>query len=197
MIMSGNKRTRLSPEGRRNQLLDTARDLLLKKGFSGFTMEALATEAGVSNPLVYKYFDTRLELLQELWTREYERYSRSVREQLSKAENFEDIVRLFVNLNFTELSLGEITHILGSQPELREVTKAKQKSNQRGTGLFLVNTVEEMYHLTPSQASHLVVLASGASIEAARHYARYGGSRRKMVEDTVSFILNGVEAFKT
>ena len=195
--MNSKKRIRLSPEGRRNQLLDSARDLIQDQGFSGFTMEALATEAGVSNPLVYKYFDTRLELLQELWTREYERYSRSVREQLSKAENFEDIVRLFVNLNFTELSLGEITHILGSQPELREVTKAKQKSNQRGTGLFLVNTVEEMYHLTPSQASHLVVLASGASIEAARHYARYGGSRRKMVEDTVSFILNGVEAFKT
>ena len=195
--MNGKKRIRLSPEGRRNQLLDSARDLIQDQGFSGFTMEALATEAGVSNPLVYKYFDTRLELLQELWTREYERYNRNVREQLTKAENFEDIVRLFVNLNFTELSLGEITHILGSQPELREVTKAKQKSNQRGTGLFLVNTVEEMYHLTPSQATHLVVLASGASIEAARHYARYGGSRRKMVEDTVSFILNGVEAFKT
>ena len=195
--MNGKKRIRLSPEGRRNQLLDSARDLIQDQGFSGFTMEALATEAGVSNPLVYKYFDTRLELLQELWTREYERYNRNVREQLTKAENFEDIVRLFVNLNFSELSLGEITHILGSQPELREVTKAKQKSNQRGTGLFLVNTVEEMYHLTPSQATHLVVLASGASIEAARHYARYGGSRKKMVEDTVNFILNGAEAFRT
>ena len=195
--MNSKKRIRLSPEGRRNQLLDSARDLIQDQGFSGFTMEALASEAGVSNPLVYKYFDTRLELLQELWTREYERYNRNVREQLTKAENFEDIVRLFVNLNFTELSLGEITHILGSQPELREVTKAKQKSNQRGTGLFLVNTVEEMYHLTPSQATHLVVLASGASIEAARHYARYGGSRKKMVEDTVNFILNGAEAFRT
>ena len=195
--MNSKKRIRLSPEGRRNQLLDSARDLIQDQGFSGFTMEALATEAGVSNPLVYKYFDTRLELLQELWTREYERYNRNVREQLTKAENFEDIVRLFVNLNFTELSLGEITHILGSQPELREVTKAKQKSNQRGTGLFLVNTVEEMYHLTPSQATHLVVLASGASIEAARHYARYGGSRKKMVGDTVNFILNGAEAFRT
>ena len=195
--MNSKKRIRLSPEGRRNQLLDSARDLIQDQGFSGFTMEALATEAGVSNPLVYKYFDTRLELLQEPWTREYERYNRNVREQLTKAENFEDIVRLFVNLNFTELSLGEITHILGSQPELREVTKAKQKSNQRGTGLFLVNTVEEMYHLTPSQATHLVVLASGASIEAARHYARYGGSRKKMVEDTVNFILNGAEAFRT
>ena len=195
--MNGKKRIRLSPEGRRNQLLDSARDLIQDQGFSGFPMEALATEAGVSNPLVYKYFDTRLELLQELWTREYERYNRNVREQLTKAENFEDIVRLFVNLNFTELSLGEITHILGSQPELREVTKAKQKSNQRGTGLFLVNTVEDMYHLTPSQATHLVVLASGASIEAARHYATYGRSRKKMVEDTVNFILNGAEALRT
>ena len=29
-------------------------------------MDRLATEAGVSNPLIYKYFDTRLQLLQEL-----------------------------------------------------------------------------------------------------------------------------------
>ena len=195
--MSGKKRTRLSPEDRRNQLLDSARDLILNRGFSGFTMEALATEAGVSNPLVYKYFDTRLDLLQVLWTREYERYVLSVREQLSKAENFEDVVRLFVNLNFKELSLGGITHILGAQPELREVTKEKQKENIRGTGQFLVNTVEEMYHLTPSQAGHLIALASGASIEAGRHHARYGGSRKKMIETTVSFILNGVKAFKT
>ncbi|MEH6559604.1 MAG: TetR/AcrR family transcriptional regulator [Oceanicoccus sp.] len=195
--MSGKKRTRLSPEVRRNQLLDSARDLLLNQGFSGFTMESLASEAGVSNPLIYKYFDTRLVLLQELWAREYERYALRVREELSQAENFEDVVRLFVDLNFRQLSLGGITHILGALPELREVTKEKQKDNVRKTGLFLVNTVEEMYHLTPSQAGHVIALASGASIESARHYARYGGSRKKMVEDTVSFILNGVEAFKT
>ena len=106
-------------------------------------------------------------------------------------------MRLFVNLNFKQLSLGGITHILGAQPELHEVTKERQRENVRKTGRFLVNTVEEMYHLKPSQASHVIALASGASIEAARHYARYGGSRKKMVEDTVSFILNGVEAFKT
>ena len=195
--MSSKKRTRLSPEGRRNQLLDSARDLLLKEGFSGFTMDALASEAGVSNPLIYKYFDTRLVLLQDLWAREYESYALSVREELSKAENFDDVVRLFVNLNFKQLSLGGITHILGAQPELHEVTKERQSENVRKTGRFLVNTVEEMYHLKPSQASHVIALASGASIEAARHYARNGGSRKKMVEDTVSFILNGVEAFKT
>jgi AcrR family transcriptional regulator len=195
--MGGVKRTRLSPEGRRNQLMDTARDLLLKKGFSGFTMDALAFEAGVSTPLIYKYFDTRLELLQELWAREYDSYARSVREELSEAEDFEDVVRVFVNLNFKQLTQGGIAHILAEQPEIHEVTKGRQKDNLRSTGLFLVTSVEEMYHLTPSQAGHVIALASGASIESARHYARYGGSPKKMVEDTVRFILNGVEAFKT
>ena len=38
--MSGKKRTRLSPEDRRNQLLDSARDLIQRQGISGFTMEA-------------------------------------------------------------------------------------------------------------------------------------------------------------
>ena len=195
--MGGVKRTRLSPEGRRNQLMDTARDLLLKKGFSGFTMDALAFAAGVSTPLIYKYFDTRLELLQELWAREYDSYARSVREELSEAEDFEDVVRVFVNLNFKQLTQGGIAHILAEQPEIHEVTKGRQKDNLRSTGLFLVTSVEEMYHLTPSQAGHVIALASGASIESARHYARYGGSPKKMVEDTVRFILNGVEAFKT
>ena len=195
--MGGVKRTRLSPEGRRNQLMDTARDMLLKKGFSGFTMDALAFEAGVSTPLIYKYFDTRLELLQELWAREYDSYARSVREELSEAEDFEDVVRVFVNLNFKQLTQGGIAHILAEQPEIHEVTKGRQKDNLRSTGLFLVTSVEEMYHLTPSQAGHVIALASGASIESARHYARYGGSPKKMVEDTVRFILNGVEAFKT
>ncbi|MDC0939598.1 helix-turn-helix domain containing protein, partial [Pseudomonadales bacterium] len=86
--MSGKKRTRLSPEDRRNQLLDSARDLIQRQGISGFTMEALAAEAGVSNPLVYKYFDTRLKMLQELWVREYARYTSNVYEQISKAESF-------------------------------------------------------------------------------------------------------------
>ena len=195
--MSRNKRTRLSPEGRRNQLLDSARDLLLRKGISGFTMDALAFEAGVSTPLIYKYFETRLELLQNLWTREYETYVLSVRDELAKAENFEDVVRVFVNLNFKQLTQGGIAHILAEQPEIHEVTKGRQKDNLRSTGLFLVTTVEDMYHLTPSQAGHVIALASGASIESARHYARYGGSPKKMIEDTVRFILNGVEAFKT
>ena len=54
--MGQTTRRRLSPADRRNQLLDSARDIIVQQGLSTLTMEQLATEAGVSNPLIYKYF---------------------------------------------------------------------------------------------------------------------------------------------
>ena len=80
--MNQKKRTRLSPEDRRQQLLDSAREIVQDQGLSSLTMEALARHAGVSNPLVYKYFDARLSLLQELLAREHERFTTNVREKL-------------------------------------------------------------------------------------------------------------------
>jgi AcrR family transcriptional regulator len=65
-LMVQKKRTRLSKEGRRSQLLDTTATIIEDMGFSGFTMETLAKVAGVSNPLVYKYFDSRQEIFKEL-----------------------------------------------------------------------------------------------------------------------------------
>jgi hypothetical protein len=56
--------------------------------------------------------------------------------------------------------------------------------------------VSETYYLTQPQAVHVISLASGASQAAARHYARDGGDRKKLVEDTISFVIKGVEAFK-
>jgi len=46
----------------------------LSRGFSSLTIEAVAKEADVSNPLIYKYFDTRLALLRELLGRELIRF---------------------------------------------------------------------------------------------------------------------------
>lgn len=178
------------------QLLDSARTIIQEQGLSSFTMESLAVEANVSKPLVYKYFDSRLGLLQELWTREYERFSSNFQQHISQVENFEDVVRIFANLNFDEASLGNIIHILGAQPDVREVTLEEEKSNSRWIARYLVKTVKDMYHLTPKQAELLVVMGSGASQAAARHYGQHGGNRKKMIEATVQFIVDGIESFE-
>jgi len=46
---------RLSAE-RRNRIVDSARHLILRNGFKGTTMEAIAREAGVAKPTLYAYF---------------------------------------------------------------------------------------------------------------------------------------------
>ncbi len=175
------------------QLLDSAATFIQEHGLSGFTMEALANEAGVSNPLIYKYFDTRLDLLQELLSREYARYTREMREKLDNANNFEEIVTIFVTANYEEGRKGSILHILRNQPDIK-VAIEKEESKQRvQTGKFLNEKLSESYPVTQLQAEQILVMGSGASQAAG---ARFGSSRKNkeaLIADTVRFILAGFD----
>ena len=188
------KRTRLSPEDRRIQLLESAKALILSKGLSSFTMEGLAREAGVSQPLVYKYFDTRLTLLQELLQRESGQFDSQLREQVSKAKNYDELLRLFVSANFVQFSSSNIVYVLREQPDVFSVIAENDRRQHRATAKFLVKTLADEFALTRQQAEQSVVLASGASQTAAAHYNRYGGDRDAMIANTVKFISSGIRA---
>jgi len=180
---------RLSPAARRNQLLDCARSIIVTRGLSGLTMDLLATQAGVSNPLIYKYFDTRLQLLQELLVREFEAFSESVREQLAGVEDYRDVVRVHVETNFRQFEDGNVVSVLLGQPDVRAVIKDKG----RNPGPLLVRDLAKRYQIDRSLAEHLIVLSSGASLAAAEHYSRYGGDKTKLIDKTAQFIFGGIE----
>ncbi|WP_341238127.1 TetR/AcrR family transcriptional regulator [uncultured Limnobacter sp.] len=54
---------RLSPEKRKAEILQAAHRLLVREGLSGFSLDAVAREAGVANSLPRHYFGTYGELL--------------------------------------------------------------------------------------------------------------------------------------
>lgn len=193
--MASKKRIRLSPEARRTQLLDSAATFIQQRGLSNFTMDALAREAGVSNPLIYKYFDTRLELLQELLSREFDAYNNNVREQVAGAGNYEDITRIFVALNFEQALKGDILSLLRNQPDIRVAIEGKAVAQERRTGKFLIEKLAESYPMTSKQAEHLVIMAAGASQAAAQRYCKSKRNKRKLIEDTVRFIFGGMGDF--
>lgn len=56
-------RRRLSPEHRRRQLLTVAYEILDEAGPQGVKISEVAARAGVSRPLVYRFYDNRTELL--------------------------------------------------------------------------------------------------------------------------------------
>ena len=183
-------RRRLSPAERRNQLLDCTREIIVKHGLSTLTMEKLATEAGVSNPLIYKYFDTRLQVLQQLLSREYQAFRNSVKDNFTKVDSYREAVRGYVEVNFQQFAGGDVLSILFGQPDVRQVI-VKEEGPRHAP--FFINQLARQYSIDKRMAQRIIVLASGASLAAAEHYSRYGGDREAQIEETVTFIFGGIE----
>ena len=188
------KRTRLSPDARRSQLLDSAREIIADQGVSSLTMELVAIESGVSNPLIYKYFDTRLSMMQELLVRELDDFETELDLRLREAKDYSDIVEIFVRVNFEQAERNNVLNILSNQPDIRRSTGSAQKARRKRFLKYLIDGLKDVYSMTPSKATRILVMASGASRAAAENYRRYGGQKNVQIQDVKAFILAGIGA---
>lgn len=187
-------RTRLSPEKRKRQLLDTASTMIVNDGLQRFTMEALAREAGVTPPLVYNYFANRPELLQALLAQEYRTFNAQIRDDIQQAQSFEEIVLVFIKSNFDHFTAGNILQILQSQPEILIAIRDEQRSNMRQTAEYLVSITAKSFQLTMAEAELVSTMSSGASMAAAQHAARHDLDQSETIELAVTYVLGGMKA---
>src|SRR5437763_12004161 len=72
---------RMAPAERREQLIDSALEVILEQGYGGVSIEAIARRAGVTRPVVYDHFPNLGRLLHALVERE-ERISLQQLEQV-------------------------------------------------------------------------------------------------------------------
>lgn len=186
------QRRRLSPDERRDHLLDVTQAVILESGLNSFTMDVLARNAGVSNTLAYKYFDTRLELLQTLLLREYQRFFGSLKRDLNLVPDFHSMVVKVVTANFDETSKGSIIPILRDQSDVDAVLLNKEDDHLK-VARMIVKRVQNQYGIGERQARMVTKFASGASYAAAEFYLENGGDRDKLIESAVEFILAGIE----
>ena len=186
-------RTRLTPEARQDQLLDTARAMVIEQGLQSFTMEGLAKAAGVSAPLVYNYFPNRQDLLQALLKREYRRYVDNIVQASGAAEDFKDLVRVAVTSNFDHQAPGNLLPMLLSQPEISIAVQAEQTRDRRKSATFLVRRAAKQYRLTQREAQLVISMASGASIAAAELSKSANLYREDAIDSAINFIMAGIE----
>ena len=189
-------RKRLSTEARCTQLLDVTRELILEHGLNSFTMELLARKAGVSNPLVYKYFSTRLVLLQSLLQREFDFFYGSLLTRLNQTDDFVAVVHIFVSINFDQESNGKILPILLNLADVAKVLGTVGPKAQNKVSNILVDSIMKAYGVTRKQARVMAKIASGTSIAAAENFSVVGGNREQTIDSAVQFILGGLETFK-
>ena len=175
------------------QLLDCAGRIVLDKGLSQFTIDALAKAAAVSTPLIYKYFDTRVDILQALLVRETEQFAAALKQQLEQSGTYEDIVRMFVAINFDSVRAGTLLSVLISQPDVRS---GLGTSGLDWVNRALVERTAQEFGFSVARAKQLVPMGSAASRSAAKQFSRAGGDREAAVDDTVRFILAAFDAFE-
>jgi AcrR family transcriptional regulator len=191
--MSAKPRTRLSPSARIDQLLDVAKQMIISDGLQSFTVESLARTAAVSSPLVYNYFSSRQALLQALLEREDREIGSALSSEVSKANSFEEVIRMFVANNFDYQAPGNIVPVLLSQPEIADSIRELRKQQGMQTAAYLVENTAKTYKLTVEQAQLAVTMSSGASIAAAEWVAMGTLDRKQAIDMALAYIKAGME----
>ncbi|MET0929816.1 MAG: helix-turn-helix domain-containing protein [Aeromicrobium sp.] len=100
---------RMSAEDRRELVLDAAMRAFGSTGYAGTTTDAVAREAGVSQPYVVRIFGTKLDLFLEVFDRSTRRIMAGFQDVIDDGpfdpDSDEDWSRL--GLRYTELVLGD------------------------------------------------------------------------------------------
>jgi len=117
---------------KREQIASAARRLFLEQGYAGTSMDAVATEAGVSKQTLYVYFPAKLDLLRSIFDEEMTAIASGepALPQLHTVDDLRNLLlgfaaRLTNNLlhpdavSLVRLTLGEAFRI----PELRETIR--------------------------------------------------------------------------
>jgi AcrR family transcriptional regulator len=93
--MSGATAKRLPKAERRNQLLETALDIVCEEGTDALTLGRLAERAGVSKPIAYEHFGTRSGLLIALARQVDEQQTAALLDALKRTrQRLADVVRV-------------------------------------------------------------------------------------------------------
>jgi AcrR family transcriptional regulator len=131
------RRTRLSPEVRRDQLLDAAAAVIADEGTQAMTMERVAARGGVSKALVYRYFGTRSALLVELYERESD--TQPLADRIRGARTFEDRLRAITAPYFDAVERsGLLFHRLVGEKSIEEDVESFRRQTRASVLRFWV-----------------------------------------------------------
>ena len=141
-------RTRLTPEARREQILDEAARLLLNEGLHAVSMERLARDVGVSKGLVYNYFPTREALLAALLHREQTELRDRGMATALRASSYADLIRQTTRLYLEQTrDRGALINALLSDPSVARLMEEGSRADRERTFRYFVRATRREFDL--------------------------------------------------
>jgi AcrR family transcriptional regulator len=191
------KRIRLTPEVRREQILDEAAHLILAEGLHAVSMERLAREIGISMGLVYNYFPTRDALLTALLSREQSELRDRGMASALQAESFADLIRQTTRLYLEQtLDRGALIAALLSDPSVALLMEADNRADRDRTVRYFVRAARREYGLPLPVAITGIEMVSAVTDRAGRLVGDGQLDVESATEMCVALITGGLAALR-
>jgi AcrR family transcriptional regulator len=188
----------MSPEARRRQILDAAVDLILSSGHSGCTLEQVAAAAGVSKPLIYKYFPRRDDLMAAMLERELAELHGRGFEAIPADAPLERVIRATVEraLRYYH-EHGPILRLLATDPAVADMSRRANRSSWADTYRYFVRRSVEHYRVPEDVAMIAVTMVINAPIHSMPYLRRRGVDIDRSIEVWSAFIVGGWQALRS
>lgn len=188
-------RRRLSPEARREEILNEAARLVLAEGVSAVNMERIGREAGASKALVYTYFPSRNDLLSALLLREYRHFQAHSRRLLAEVDGFEAIVRATTAAWLDHVAeRGPLINRLTNEPEIARAITAIDAEGRQDTAKYFGRLIAQRYDLDAARATMLAEILMGLTGAAGAYVSRVEADRDAILDDVATMIFAALNA---
>jgi len=188
---------RLAPEQRRAQIVDAAVKLIVSTGHSSVTLEQVAAAAGISKPLIYKYFSRREDLLKAIMDREFADLSGRGLDTIPRNIPIERVIRSTVEraLNYYA-ERGPIVRLLAADPAVAAQMRASNRGSRRSTNDYFVQRFTEVYGVPKDVAIIAVTMVVNAPTVSMASIGRRGISADRTADVWSEFIIGGWKALE-
>ncbi|WOB06019.1 TetR/AcrR family transcriptional regulator [Piscinibacter gummiphilus] len=188
---------RMSPEARREQILDSAVSYIVERGLSTFTLENVAHEAGVSKPLVYKYFTRREDLLRAVMEREYVYLGSHKLDVLPDDVPLEPLIRASNRNAFNYLyERGPVIRLLAGDRSVAELVHQRERNERSAITEHFIKRLMKTYGVPKDVAFICTVMTVNAPILSSRALKRAGITAERAAQVWSDFAMGGWHALQ-
>ena len=174
----GSRGTRLPRDQRRIQLLDAANEVFTSKGYHAAAMDDIADAAGVSKPVLYQHFPSKLDLYLALLDQSCDRLVEIVEEALTSNEDNADRVVATVGAfyEFVSSDSGEFRFVFESDLTGDGAVQQRLARVNDEISDAIAEVIAEDTSLPVQQAKLLAVCLVGIAQVSARYWISGGTS---------------------
>ena len=166
-------RVRLSPEARREQLLDIAAALVVAEGLAALTIKRIAREAGVTPPRAYHFFPTVDDLLVALARRELAAVRAAQQQRIDTAERPAERLRLSTVSYLTQVAeRGVLLQTLQTAPAVRRGLRREQRALRAGNTEVVAERFTRSHGVPDDVARAATMVLTSAVLRTGRMLAR-------------------------